>query len=290
MPPAHRVTILSGPTGTELIRRGHDLPDEPWSAVAVEHAPRTIAAIHAEYAAAGAAVHVACTFRTQPRLFPTDYAARTRAAVHLCRSAVPTGHRVLGSLAPVYGCYDPAPPVDAAADQRRHEDMARALVDAGVDGVLCETFPRTDDGLTAARAARALGVPTWLSFTAGPDANLMTPDQLRAAAEQAAKLGVAAVLVNCVSITRIEPYVRALSQALRDGPVAFGAFANAGREDEGFGWHTHAAEEHAASRYADLASKWLDLGASIIGSCCGTSPIHTQALQRRLAHILAPLP
>ncbi|MDQ3780454.1 MAG: homocysteine S-methyltransferase family protein, partial [Chloroflexota bacterium] len=31
--------------------------------------------------------------------------------------------------------------------------------------------------------------------------------------------------------------------------------------------------------YAEIASAWLDLGAAIIGGCCGTTPAHTAALR-----------
>ena len=53
-----RVLVLDGPVGTELARRGVPTPLPLWSAAAIDDAPDALRAIHAEFAAAGATVHV----------------------------------------------------------------------------------------------------------------------------------------------------------------------------------------------------------------------------------------
>lgn len=281
------VTILNGPTGTELIRRGFSLEGEAWSARAVEQAPDLLASIHADYARAGATVHTACTFRTQPRLFPDRFGALTSRAVELCRRAVPAGHLVAGSLAPIMDCYEPgaAPPDGVARDA--HARMAGALADAGVDLIVCETFPSTREGLIACEAAIASGKPVWLSLTGGPEGTLMSPAELAFAGRAAAELGASAVLVNCVAAERSFDYVLALSQALAGAGygrrVRVGVFANAGPAQAALGWDHQTPE--AASRYANLAGLWVQAGASIVGSCCGTGPAHTRALAQALAGV-----
>jgi S-methylmethionine-dependent homocysteine/selenocysteine methylase len=43
------------------------------------------------------------------------------------------------------------------------------------------------------------------------------------------------------------------------------------------GWsYAHGA---APAEYARAASAWLDLGARVVGGCCGTSPAHVRALR-----------
>jgi S-methylmethionine-dependent homocysteine/selenocysteine methylase len=278
------LTILNGPTGTELIRRGFALDGEAWSAAAVEQAPELLASIHADYALAGATVHTACTFRTQPRLFPDRFAELTRRAVDLCRRAVPSGHLVAGSLAPVMDCYEPAAAPRDREARAAHERMAHALADAGADLILCETFPSTREALIACDAALTTGKPVWLSLTGGPEANLMSPAELAFAGRAAADRGAAAVLVNCVSASVCFDYVLGLAQALgatgRDGGARVGVFANAGPAHDALGWADHGPE--AVTRYANLARLWVQAGASIVGSCCGTGPAHTRELARRL--------
>ncbi len=39
----------------------------------------------------------------------------------------------------------------------------------------------------------------------------------------------------------------------------------------------------AAEAYADLAVHWVAAGATVVGGCCGTGPLHIAALKRRFA-------
>ena len=248
-------------------------PAPQWSARALEQAPDVVAAIHRDYAAAGATVHTAGTFRTTPGVWPDRWEALARLAVRLARESVPAGHRVAGSLAPVEDCYSPwlSPP----GARESHRALARVLAGAGCDLLLCETFPHPGEALAAAEEAVATGVETWLSLTAGPGADLLTPEQVGETAAEAARRGVAAVLVNCVPAARTAPYVRALAGL----GVPFGAYANAGAEAEGIGWGPAPA---GPARYAHFAAGWVAEGATIVGTCCGTGPAHVAALARRV--------
>ncbi len=93
--------VLDGAMGTEIERRGLELPTPWWSAVAIRARPGLVAEIHADYAAAGATVHTACTFRCQPRVLGDAFRAFAREAVALARAAVPRGHTVAGSVGPL---------------------------------------------------------------------------------------------------------------------------------------------------------------------------------------------
>jgi S-methylmethionine-dependent homocysteine/selenocysteine methylase len=170
-------------------------------------------------------------------------------------------------------CYRPdlSPP-----DPRpEHRELARCLADAGVDLLLCETFPHIGEGLIAVEEAVETGLPTWASFTAGPNGDLLTPDELTHAARGAVQRGATAVLVNCVPASSTLRWLEPLAAL----GVPFGAYANAGHQDEQLGWH--ADPKDSAQRYADLAQEWVALGATLIGSCCGTNAAHTAELARR---------
>ena len=272
--PVARITLLDGPLGTELAARGVATPPPLWSAAALETHPEVVAAIHRDYAAAGAQVHVAGTFRTQRRHAGARWRTLARRAVALCREAVGPGRRVAGSLAPLEDCYRPdrSPPDPGPA----HAEVAEALADAGVDLLLCETFPHVGEAVAAVGAAVATGLPTWVAFTAGPGADLLTPAAMAEGARLAIAAGAVAVLVNCTPATRTLPFVEAL--AVADLGVPLGAYANAGARSEGLGW---GAGDDAAARYADLADAWIAAGATLVGSCCGTTPAHIAELARR---------
>jgi S-methylmethionine-dependent homocysteine/selenocysteine methylase len=71
------------------------------------------------------------------------------------------------------------------------------------------------------------------------------------------------------------PFVEALASL----GVSVGVYANAGAKDERLGWAD--ADEDAAKRYVELAERWAEIGATVIGGCCGTGPLHIRALSER---------
>ena len=269
--------ILDGPVGTELWGRGVSTAGALWSGSAIDRAPEVLAAIHRDYAAAGATVHTAATFRTKRRSAGGEWERLTRSAVAIARDAVPRGHRVAGSVAPLEDCYRPdLAPADASLLAREHGELAKALVEAGVDLLLAETFAAPHEALAATRACVATGVETWVALTAGPRADLLTPEELADAARGCVDAGASAVLVNCVPATKTLAYVEALARV----GGRFGAYANAGGKEEGIGWVAAADAGEGARRYAELAKGWMAAGATIVGGCCGTGPAHVEAVAR----------
>jgi S-methylmethionine-dependent homocysteine/selenocysteine methylase len=270
---ARPFVVLDGPMGTELSRRGVDVALPEWSARALETSPQTVAAIHRDYAAAGATLHTANTFRTHARAVGTRWAELTARAIAIARDSVPPGHLVAGSIAPLEDCYRPdrSPGLAARAE---HVEMARTLAALGVDLIVCETFPAGIEAAVAVEAAALTGVETWVALTAGPDGSLMTPAAMGAAARACAVAGARAVLVNCLAASRTLAYVMELAAV----GVPFGAYANAGAEEEGIGWGDAVNDPRSAALYAELAQSWVDAGATIVGSCCGTGPAHIERL------------
>jgi len=250
--------------GTELARRGVALPAPAWSAVALDVAPELVAAVHRDYVAAGATVHTANTFRTKRRSVGARWEELARSAVGIARNAVGS-LRVAGSIAPLEDCYRPdlSP---GLASREEHRELAGVLADAGVDVLLCETFPDATEAVVAVEEAVRTGVETWASLLPA------TPASLRETARACVAAGARVVLVNCVAAKDTLPFVAALA----DLGVPFGAYANAG-------WGADAVTD--ASAYEALARTWIDAGASVVGGCCGTGPAHIARIAA-----LAPTP
>jgi len=273
------LVLLDGPMGTELERRGQPLPPPMWSARALVEAPLLVGEIHAGYAAAGAQVHTAATFRTTARaLAGTDWAGRWRElaglAVSICRESVPAGARVAGSIAPLEDCFSPrlTPPADALS--REHGELARELAGAGCDLLLVETMPTLEELLAATAAAAATGLPVWSGVTLGPRGDFFDVAGVLAAARAAASSGAQAFLINCTAPPLTTRLLDALqvSGALPSG-LALGAYANTIFEG-GVEW--------PPERYVEEARRWGAAGATILGGCCGTTPRHIAALRREL--------
>ena len=155
--------------------------------------------------------------------------------------------------------------------------MALALVSAGCDAILCETFADEVEAIVAVEEALETGLPVWLSLTPGPFGDLLSPNALGTTAARAAATGIERVLVNCVAASKAQAYV----DAIVDLGLPSGVYANAGSREEGLGWE--ASSREAAAAYAALAEGWVGAGATVIGGCCGTGPLHIEALADRLA-------
>lgn len=274
------LTILDGPLGTELLARDVPTPLPGWSAHALDEAPDVVSAIHADYAAAGATVHTTNTFRTRRRTF-ADWERLARKAVELARDVIPPGALLAGSIAPLEDCYRPdlsPADLDPGGTRREHAALASLLAEAGCDLLLCETFPHVAEGLIALECAVATGRPAWIAFTAGPDADLLSPTAMADGAREAVRRGASAVLVNCTPASETGGFLAPLLQAV-GADVPIGAYANAGRPDARMGWQS----DHAAPvRYAEAVESWVDRGATLVGGCCGTGVAHIRALAERL--------
>jgi S-methylmethionine-dependent homocysteine/selenocysteine methylase len=279
----NRVLLLDAAMGTELQRRGFatDLP--LWSARALLEHPDAVLQIHRDYVSAGADVITTNTFRTTGRTFRraglTDRsAALTAHAVSLARaasgSAAPRRVLVAGSIAPLEDCYRPdlVPPDDVLALE--HTELAGRLAANGVDLILLETFGTIRETVAACRAAIGTGLDVVVSFLCRPDGVLYGGEDLPSAVRTIERLGPAAVSVNCISPRHADAILQAL---VTSTSLPCAIYANVGFPGE---------ERTGAFRrdlrpgeYAAHATRWLALGASIIGGCCGTTAADLRELR-----------
>jgi homocysteine S-methyltransferase len=239
-------------------------------------------AIHQDYVQAGADLLTTNTFRTHARNLGSAALAKdyTTLAVHLAQSAAQTGSRqvwIAGSAAPLEDCYSPHLTPDYPTCQREHLAHMENLAAAGVDFALIETMPTQHETLAAAQAAHHIGLPFMVSFVLNADFDLLSGEALAAAIQAITPLQPLSFLINCIPTRHIAAAVQKL-RALTPRPI--GAYGNMGTPDEVQGW----AFENALSPldYCLQARAWLELGAKIIGSCCGSTPHHTAALRRLL--------
>jgi len=281
-----RALVLDGATGTELERRGAMTSLPLWSAHALIHAPDLVAAIHSDYAAAGADILTANTFRTQRRTLVRggwgDRAGElTALAVELARRAAQrfAGERtihVVGSAPTLEDCFRPDLVPGEAALRREHAEHAENLAAAGVDAILAETMNSVREAVAALRAARENGVPALVSFVCWDGARLLSGEPLRGALAAVVPERPSAVLVNCLPPSN----VGACLPVLRDSALPFGVYPNLGTPVDEAG--SQRSEQCEPAAFAELAAEWRAAGARILGGCCGTTPAHIRALAQRL--------
>ncbi|MFG0335042.1 MAG: homocysteine S-methyltransferase family protein [Maioricimonas sp. JB049] len=276
-----RLLVLDGATGTELERRGFLLQPPVWSAAVLWEAPETLQEIHRDYAAAGARLITANTFRTHARNLAAgnrqQQAARwTEVAVRLARDAVDESVWVAGSQAPLGDCYEPdQTPGDVQQMLAEHRAHARNLARAGVDAILVETQITIREAVAATQAAAETGLPVLTSFACRGDGRLISGESVFAAAQAVRAFSPAALLLNCLPARAIPVALAELARAAEGLP--YGLYPNTGHCDESGAWSD--TELRDAAVLGSAAVEWFQGGARLIGGCCGTTPEHVLRLK-----------
>ncbi len=279
--------VLDGGTATELQRAGVSLGPPLWSASALltEEHRRVLRSVHSGFLAAGADVLTANTFRCNARaahaagLDRAGWAWLVHAALGVAiaaRADVGATAPIAGSLAPIGDCYRPelVPPDDEL--RAEHGWLATELVRAGVDLVLIETMNTLREARIALDAVLEAGGRAWVSFVCGPGARLLSGEPLAGAARGVEQAGAEATLVNCTQPVDTELCLRELREVC-DGPV--GAYPNL--EDGGVATRPGAIDP---SEFAEMLLRWHeDLGASLLGGCCGTTASHIAAARTAIS-------
>ena len=275
--------LADGAMGTQLFARGL-APGVPPEAVTFAN-PDWLVEIAREYIDAGADIVQTNTFGGSAiKLAAGGLADRTSdvnsRAVELARTAS-AGRDVFiaGECGPCGRLL--APYGDAAPDEVRasFELQLRALVAAGVDLVIVETMTDLEEASIAVRAAKAIGpaipVIATMTFDSTPRGffTIMGVDVARACRGLAAA-GADVVGANCGAGSATMLELARVFRATTDLPVAIQP--NAGLPKLVGGQVVH---PETPAEMAERVARMLELGVSIVGGCCGTTPHHIRAFR-----------
>jgi S-methylmethionine-dependent homocysteine/selenocysteine methylase len=277
-----RTLVLDGGTGTELRRRGMQLSDSAWSALASLTHYELLRTIHADYAAAGADVITTNTFAATRFVLEAaghrdDFALINARAVAAAREARAMSGREV-AIAGSISCLPPRFDMHAYPDERTERnaylELAETLAEAGVDLLVLEMLQETRHAPLACAAALSVGLPVWLGVSCriGAGAAMVGFDfplvPLGECLDALLPFAPAAVNVMHSPVAAIGP---ALSEIRSRWPGHIGAYPEIGDGTE----TTHAV---SPEELAECANGWLAAGAQILGGCCGTTPAHVRAL------------
>jgi methionine synthase I (cobalamin-dependent)/5,10-methylenetetrahydrofolate reductase len=155
-------------------------------------------------------------------------------------------------------------------------EQARLLEGRGVDLFMVETFfelEELDTAIEAVRSVSSLPVVAQLTFDA--DAETLAGVTAREAAERLNGLGVAAVGANCGLGPQAALAALAEMAAAVDG-LPLSAQPNVGLPSRRGGALVY--PNATADYFAEFAAQARNLGAVIIGGCCGTTPAQIAAI------------
>lgn len=237
--------------------------------------PDVVKRIHADYGDAGAQVLETNTFGANRfRLDRHGLADQVRpynvAGARLAREAAGEKVWVAGSMGPSGLVPGVATESELALVFATFAEQAAALVEGGADALMLETFRHLAEIRIAIEAARkaAPGVPIIASMafdSAGTVADGSTPEQV---ASTLRDWGADAVGVNCGDGPQL---ALAIAERLRGAGLPLAVQPNAGLPRNVDGRLLYM----ATPEYFDVfLRRTVQLGATMIGGCCGTTPEH----------------
>ncbi len=248
-------------------------------------APETVVSLHVSFINAGADLIETNTFGANRRKLKAHYLedeveAINSSAVKLAREAREIAGRdvfIAGSIGPLGELVDVTP-------TERHEifaEQASALQARGVDLFIVETFFELDELRAALEAVRSVSsLPIVAMLTFDEQGETLGGVTARQATEALGDLGLAAIGANHGA--GIHAALTALNEMHRtNGGVPLAAMPNIGLASMA---GSRIVFPHATPEYfADFAAHARDLGAKIIGGCCGTTPIEIAAIAQAVA-------
>ena len=281
-----RPLVLDGALGTELEGRGVNTTGKSWTARGNDTHPGLIYRVHKEYLWEGADILTANTFRTNVRALKNtdlDAEALTKKAVRIARKARREKNpliRVAGSIAPVEDCFSPElVPASDAALVEEHRVMARWLDEARVDIILIETMNTLREALCALEAAKAESDRyVWVSLVPKDGESMLDDTPIDYAVQRLAENGAHLVALNCAPVSVMMSALPIFSKAAKKAGVWFGCYPNASERAADGKWDLKASTN---KEIASCAVRWMQEGAAVVGSCCGTTPRTTSMISTK---------
>jgi len=284
----HRVLVADGAMGTALYGKGIFLNrcyDELNLSL-----PALIRDVHQEYLRAGAEIIETNTFgANRKRLAAFGFAEKLRqinqAGVRIAKEVARDQAFVAGAIGPLGVRLEPLGPVSFAEARELFAEQVSALVEAGVDLLIFETFRDLDElreAVLGAREAAGRDIPVIAQFAIEDDGNLEDGTSAANLALALSQWPVDVIGLNCSSGPRVLLEAIETMAPLTTKPLS--VMPNAGLPVTVEGRNLYLCSPEYMAQYA---RRFIGAGAKIVGGCCGTTPAHIKEI-RNEARSLQP--
>lgn len=287
------LTILDGGMGRELKEIGAPFSQPLWSAQALIEAPDFVSQAHQNFVDAGAEIIITNSYACVPfhlgeELFAQrgfELAALSGELARAVADQAPQAVKVAGSIPPPFGSYRPDLfKVEQAAS------IIQTLYDAqepNIDLWLVETLCSIQEFESIHTVLKQSTKPCYYAFsledTKGDFASIRSGESVKEAVKLACQSNATGIMFNCSvpevmdqAIIDTKQVMDELGQDLEIGVYA-NNFAPISSEHEANDM-LQEMRELDGQGYLAYAKRWHELGANIVGGCCGIGPKHIQAL------------
>ena len=244
-------------------------------------AAQIVKEIHQEYVRAGAEVLETNTFggnriRLSAFGFGEKIRAINHAGVRLAREAAGERAFVAGAIGPLGAPIEPLGPISFAEARGAFKEQADALVAAGIDLLVLETFYDLSELREAIFAAREAAGPEMVivaQVTIEDDGNLRDGTSTETFTRSLNEWPVDVIGINCSAGPKAILDTLEKMVALTAKPLS--AMPNAGLPAKVEGRNIYLCSPEYMAQYA---RRYLQAGVRVIGGCCGTTPEHIKTI------------
>ncbi|KAE8696949.1 Homocysteine S-methyltransferase 2 [Hibiscus syriacus] len=314
------VAVVDGGLATELERHGADLNDPLWSAKCLLTSPHLIRSVHLDYLEAGADIIITASYQATIQGFEAKGFSREQSESLLKKSvetalearqmyyercsksssdgigdgkilkkrpilvaaSVGSYGAYLADGSEYSGYYGDAVTVEVLKEF--HRRRVQVLAGAGPDLIAFETIPNKIEAQAYAELLEEehLKIPAWFTFNSKDGVNVVSGDSLLQCTSIAESCKqVVAVGINCTPPRFIHDLILAIKKVTTKPIVIYpnsGERYDADRKE----WvqNTGVKDED----FISYVNKWCEVGASLVGGCCRTTPSTIKAIYRALSH------
>lgn len=276
------VILLDGATGSNLRKAGMPvgISSEEW----VLKNPGVLQELQRAYVEAGSEIVYAPTFAAN-RISLKNFGLEKKVTeinsrlVKISKDAVGNHALVAGDLTTTGQLLEPRGDLSYEMLYQAYQEQIKALADAGADLLVAETMLSVDETVVALDAAQSVcDLPVMCTLSLEADGTAMYGGNAVEAVVTLQEMGATAVGLNCsVGPDQLEAVV-ANMKTVAQVPII--AKPNAGMpviNELG-----EALYDMNARDFALHTKKLVELGAGIVGGCCGTTPEYIRCLAKLL--------
>lgn len=276
--------LIDSSMSTGLEERGLKLNSDLWTAAALESHEDLIVDVHKKYFDAGSSMTTTNTYQASvPGLVKAGYSedqaiALIKKAVELANrgrneSTNPNPKWLLGGVGP-YGAFL-ANGSEYTGDYSLtdeeyiafHEGRIKAMVEAGIDVLILETFPNINELKSITECTKQFDIPVIVVASLRDESHLADGSSLTDVASfLESQEHVIAYGLNCTKPQLVTPALKVLKQS-HPAHKPFIAFPNSGANynPEIKEWNH---DDLSFEEFDELIAQWFDLDLKFVGGCC----------------------
>lgn len=284
------ILVADGATGSNLQKMGLK-PGKPPEDLVMDD-PDTIFKLASSFVEAGSDIILTCTFGgTRLRMKDSKYQDRTpevnMRAAEIARKAASkrTDVLVAGSMGPVGALIKPYGPLEAEEVKATFTEQAKALAEGGVDFLLIETMFAFEEATAAFEGARSVtDLPIVVSFSYDRGTRTMMGIKPKDVIKRYSEMGAALVGANCgTTLENMEAVVKEYAATMPNFPLWVKPNAGVPHMDI---QTEQGVYDMTPEDMARFSLKYIELGAKVVGGCCGNTPEHIAAIVRAVKKLV----